>query len=129
MEPTLLTAASDDEEESIVGTAHHLKVFRFNESQPFNGQLNREFKFGGKHKPAREASQESLKPMLLSEINPTVSTSPIPSDEDSVMKSIMAKAVDLMAELSNQEYLIHLTTVFLVWWNSLHPRTSPQCQC
>jgi hypothetical protein len=44
--------------------------------------LNREFKFGGKPKPAQEASQESHKPMSLSEINPTVSTSPIPSDED-----------------------------------------------
>jgi serine/arginine repetitive matrix protein 2 len=68
-------------------------------SRPSDGQLNTEFKFGGR---PQEGKQEKKKPLTLSDIIPppshSHSLSQSATEEDSaVLKSIFAKAVDIPA--------------------------------
>jgi serine/arginine repetitive matrix protein 2 len=103
-EPSLLpgtdsfaTTASDDELLDIIAP-HMPRNDTSVASQPSNGQLNRDFKFGGKHSSPvkKEAS-----PLTLSDIIPPpeiarcLSMAPFAGDESSLMKSILAHAIQI----------------------------------
>ncbi|KAF8629007.1 hypothetical protein AX17_005863 [Amanita inopinata Kibby_2008] len=70
-------------------------------SRPSNGELNTSFKFGGLPKPSPVDSEKRQKPLTLSDIIPpashvrTLSTHSMIEEDDSVLKSILAKAQDI----------------------------------
>ncbi|KAI0635339.1 hypothetical protein C8Q77DRAFT_1054820 [Trametes polyzona] len=68
-------------------------------SKPSDGKLNKDFKFGGKPSPQSETSETDSRPLTLSDIIPPISHSRSQSqasnvEDDSVLKSILAKAAD-----------------------------------
>ncbi|KAI0653383.1 hypothetical protein C8Q70DRAFT_1059376 [Cubamyces menziesii] len=70
-------------------------------SKPSDGRLNRDFKFGGKPSPQSLTNDSSVKPLTLSDIIPPLSHSRSRSmgsrtEDDSVLKSILAKAADVL---------------------------------
>ncbi|OSC98903.1 hypothetical protein PYCCODRAFT_1470720 [Trametes coccinea BRFM310] len=80
------------------------------QSKPSDGRLNKDFKFGGRPSPKDSAKYSSPRPLTLSDIIPPLSHSHSRSrsqasttEDDSVLKSIMAKATDVMpAEADNR---------------------------
>ncbi|CDO70210.1 hypothetical protein BN946_scf184942.g10 [Trametes cinnabarina] len=72
-------------------------------SKPSDGRLNKDFKFGGRPSPQASSKDASPRPLTLSDIIPPLSHSHSRSrsqssttEDDSVLKSIMAKATDIM---------------------------------
>ncbi|KAG1847994.1 hypothetical protein C8R48DRAFT_779063 [Suillus tomentosus] len=69
-------------------------------SRPSDGQLNRNFKFGGKPSPAPSA-EKNEEPLTLSDIIPplavakSLSATSLAADDSAVLKSIFAKAVEI----------------------------------
>ncbi|KAH7920517.1 hypothetical protein BV22DRAFT_1133018 [Leucogyrophana mollusca] len=71
-------------------------------SRPSDGQLNRDFKFGGRPSPARSAEEPKAEmPMTLSDIIPppsvvhSLSEASLEVDESALLKSIFANAVEI----------------------------------
>jgi hypothetical protein len=115
-EPTLLPgsdslASSDETHEVILDSdadmsfSRSLATSSSSGSRPSDGQLNKAFKFGGRPKaplpPLPVAVDQQNKPQTLSDIIPppshvrSLSGSSIMDDDDSVLKSIFAKASDI----------------------------------
>ncbi|KAH7884200.1 hypothetical protein F5I97DRAFT_1671717 [Phlebopus sp. FC_14] len=106
--PTLLpgtdsfaTTASEDELLNVVAPQVHRNVGSVG-SRPSDGQLNRDFKFGGKPSPvAVDKDDRTPEPMTLSDIIPppsiakSLSTGSLGGDESALLKSIFAKAVEI----------------------------------
>jgi serine/arginine repetitive matrix protein 2 len=103
-EPSLLpgsdcfaTTASDEELLDVVAP-QVLRNATTVASQPSNGQLNRDFKFGGKHS---SSSKKEASPLTLSDIIPppevvrSLSMVSFAGDESSLMKSILAHAIQI----------------------------------
>ncbi|KAI0666503.1 hypothetical protein C8Q78DRAFT_984185 [Trametes maxima] len=78
-------------------------------SKPSDGRLNKDFKFGGRPSPSMEAESADERPLTLSDIIPPLSHSRSQSqshsrsrshtsttEDDSVLKSILAKATDVL---------------------------------
>jgi serine/arginine repetitive matrix protein 2 len=69
-------------------------------SRPSDGELNRNFKFGGKHS---SSSQKETSPLTLSDIIPpleiarSLSMASFAGDESSLMKSILAHAIQIQS--------------------------------
>ncbi|KAG0697268.1 hypothetical protein DFH29DRAFT_160061 [Suillus ampliporus] len=107
-EPSLLPgtdsfATTDDGEDEDFLCAERPRVLRnagSMMSRPSDGQLNRDFKFGGKPSPAPSAEQQE-QPLTLSDIIPpsaiakSLSAISLAGDESAVLKSIFAKAVEI----------------------------------
>ncbi|KAH9896427.1 hypothetical protein C8Q73DRAFT_788785 [Cubamyces lactineus] len=77
------------------------------QSKPSDGRLNRDFRFGGKPSPQNSANDSDAKPLTLSDIIPPLSHSRSRSmgsrtEDDSVLKSILAKAADVLPADSNK---------------------------
>ncbi|KAI0354136.1 hypothetical protein OH77DRAFT_1405859 [Trametes cingulata] len=78
-------------------------------SKPSDGRLNKDFKFGGKPSPQSSSADDSdCRPLTLSDIIPPLSHShsrtrsqASTTEDDSVLKSIMAKATDVLPGESN----------------------------
>lgn len=74
------------------------------QSKPSDGMLNRDFKFGGKPSPRDSTTDSDSRPLTLSDIIPPLSHSRSPShssvieEDSSVLKSIMAKATEILPE-------------------------------
>ena len=104
MEPSLLpgsdsfaATASDDELLDLV-PPQVLRNAAPVTSRPSDGELNRNFKFGGKHSLS---SQKETSPLTLSDIIPppeiarSLSMASFAGDESSLMKSILAHAIQI----------------------------------
>ena len=103
-EPSLLpgsdsfaTTTSDEELLNIIAPQVLPNPTSF-ASRPSNGELNRDFKFGGKHS---SSSKKETSPLTLSDIIPppeiarSLSMSSFAGDESSLMKSIFAHAIQI----------------------------------
>ncbi|KAH0838886.1 hypothetical protein J3R83DRAFT_7313 [Lanmaoa asiatica] len=103
-EPTLLpgsdsfaTTTSDEELLNIIAPGI-LRNAPSVASKPSDGQLNRDFKFGGKHS---SSSKKDSSPLTLSDIIPppeiarSLSMASFAGDESSLMKSILAHAIEI----------------------------------
>ncbi|KAI6028122.1 hypothetical protein EDC04DRAFT_164044 [Pisolithus marmoratus] len=110
-EPSLLpgtdsyaTTASDDDLLDIIAPQMLRKPSSMG-SRPSDGELNRDFKFGGQPSPVvvEDDSQEDG-PLTLSDIIPppavahSLSTGSLAADESSLLKSIFAKAVEIPSQ-------------------------------
>ena len=105
-EPSLLPgtdsyAASDDDLLSVIAPQMQRKPSSV-VSRPSDGELNRDFKFGGKPSPSpikEDASEDA--PLTLSDIIPppafarSLSTGMLAPDDSALMNSIYAKAVEI----------------------------------
>lgn len=108
LEPTLLPgsdslAASEDSGETFFPEPYRgLKTSTSVGSRPSDGELNKDFKFGGRHSPPQLAKPEDKQLLTLSDIIPppcrvrAMSTGSIIED-DSVLRSIFAKASEIPA--------------------------------
>ncbi|KAF9235707.1 hypothetical protein BU15DRAFT_89481 [Melanogaster broomeanus] len=110
-EPSLLpgsdsyaTSASDDEPLDLVAPQVFGDVTSVS-SRPSDGELNRDFKFGGKPSPSLTDEVVPKPPLLLSDIIPppqfakSLSSGSLGSDESALFKSIFAKAVEIPSPL------------------------------
>ncbi|KAG8220621.1 hypothetical protein J3R82DRAFT_2877 [Butyriboletus roseoflavus] len=93
------TTAEEEEEELLnIIAPEVLRNVPSVASRPSDGQLNRDFKFGGKHS---SSNKKDTLPLTLSDIIPppeiarSLSMASFPGDEDSLMGSILAHAIEI----------------------------------
>ncbi|KAG2134191.1 uncharacterized protein EDB93DRAFT_1173064 [Suillus bovinus] len=88
------------EQPQVLRNTMSMKSMKSTKSRPSNGQLNRNFKFGGKPSPA-PSTEKNEEPLTLSDIIPpltvakSLSATSLAGDDSAVLKSIFAKAVEI----------------------------------